>query len=40
MGRFVNGRIANAIAGVTVVGLVVLTGLLLVASVPGSPLSG
>ena len=40
MGRFVNGRIANAVAGITVAGLIVLTALLLLSSVPGSPLGG
>ncbi len=40
MGRYVNGRFANAIAGVTVAVLILLTALLLVASVPGSPLAG
>jgi Mn2+/Fe2+ NRAMP family transporter len=40
MGRFTNGRIANAIAGVTVVGLILLTALLLSSTVPGSPLAG
>ena len=40
MGRFVNGRIANAVAGITVAGLIVLTALLLLSSVPGSPLAG
>lgn len=40
MGRFVNGPVANVVAGVTVAGLIVLTTLLLASSVPGSPLSG
>jgi NRAMP (natural resistance-associated macrophage protein)-like metal ion transporter len=40
MGRYVNGRFANAIAGVTVVVLIALTALLLASSLPGSPLSG
>jgi Mn2+/Fe2+ NRAMP family transporter len=40
MGRYVNGPVANVIAGFTVVVLIMLTGLLLFASVPGSPLSG
>jgi Mn2+/Fe2+ NRAMP family transporter len=39
MGRYVNGRLANVIAGATVVLLIVLTTLLLVSAVPGSPLS-
>ena len=38
MGRHVNGRAANAVAGLTVGVLILLTGLLLVSSVPGSPL--
>jgi len=40
MGRFVNNRATNAIAGVTVAGLIILTALLLTSSVPGSPLGG
>jgi len=40
MGRHVNGRAANAVAGLTVGALILLTGLLLLSSVPGSPLSG
>jgi NRAMP (natural resistance-associated macrophage protein)-like metal ion transporter len=40
MGRFVNSRGANAIAGITVMGLIILTVLLLTSSVPGSPLAG
>lgn len=39
MGRYVNGRVANAVAGITVAGLIVLTALLLLSSVPGSPLA-
>jgi Mn2+/Fe2+ NRAMP family transporter len=40
MGRYVNGRVANTIAGVTVAVLIGLTALLLLASIPGTPLSG
>jgi Mn2+/Fe2+ NRAMP family transporter len=40
MGRFVNSRVANLIAGVTVAGLIVLSILLLTSSLPGSPLAG
>ncbi len=40
MGRYVNGPVANAISGATVVVLILLTGLLLVSSLPGSPLGG
>ncbi|TMD11359.1 MAG: divalent metal cation transporter [Chloroflexi bacterium] len=40
MGRYTNGRLANLIAGVTVAGLIILTGLLLSSSLPGTPLSG
>ena len=40
MGRFVNNWGANAIAGITVAGLIVLSLLLLTASIPGSPLAG
>jgi NRAMP (natural resistance-associated macrophage protein)-like metal ion transporter len=40
MGRFVNGRGANLIAGITVAGLIVLSLLLLTSSLPGSPLAG
>jgi NRAMP (natural resistance-associated macrophage protein)-like metal ion transporter len=40
MGRFVNSRGANLIAGVTVAGLIVLSLLLLTSSLPGSPLAG
>jgi Mn2+/Fe2+ NRAMP family transporter len=40
MGRFVNSRAANLIAGVTVAGLIILTVLLLTSSLPGSPLAG
>ncbi|HEX6348382.1 MAG TPA: Nramp family divalent metal transporter [Candidatus Dormibacteraeota bacterium] len=39
MGRYVNGPLANAIGGATVLLLVVLTGLLLLSAVPGSPFS-
>ena len=39
MGRHVNGRAANLVAGITVGALILLTGLLLVSSVPGGPLS-
>jgi len=35
MGRYVNGRFANAIAGVTVVVLIVLTALIVLSSIPG-----
>jgi len=40
MGRYVNGRFANAIAGFTVAVLMVLTMLIVLSSIPGSPLSG
>lgn len=40
MGRYTNGRLANIIAGITVAGLIILTGLLLSSSLPGTPLSG
>jgi len=40
MGRHVNGPAANAIGGGTVVVLVILTGLLLLSVIPGSPLAG
>lgn len=40
MGRYVNGPVVNLVGGATVALLVVLIGLLLVSSVPGSPLSG
>ena len=40
MGRYVNGPVANAIGGSTVVLLVLLTALLLVSAIPGSPLAG
>jgi NRAMP (natural resistance-associated macrophage protein)-like metal ion transporter len=40
MGRYVNGPAANLVAGVTVAGLVGLTALLLLSSIPGGPLSG
>ena len=39
MGRYVNGRIANLVAGATVLLLVVLTALLLATAIPGSPLN-
>jgi len=39
MGRYVNRRLANAVAGVTIAGLILLTALLLTSSLPGSPLS-
>jgi len=39
MGRYVNRRLANAVAGVTIAGLILLTTLLLTSSLPGSPLS-
>ena len=39
MGRYVNGRAANAVGGVAVAALILLTGLLLVSLVPGGPLS-
>ncbi len=40
MGRYVNGPFANAISGLTVAVLIVLTALLLSSSIPGLPLSG
>jgi NRAMP (natural resistance-associated macrophage protein)-like metal ion transporter len=40
MGRYVNGPVVNVIAGATVALLVVLIGLLLAFTLPGSPLSG
>ena len=40
MGRYVNGVLANAVSGATVLMLVVLTALLLFSAVPGSPLAG
>ena len=40
MGRYVNGRFANTIAGVTVAVLIVLTALIVLSSIPGSPLAG
>ena len=40
MGRHVNGRLANTVAGLTVAVLIGLTLILLMASLPGSPLSG
>jgi Mn2+/Fe2+ NRAMP family transporter len=40
MGRYVNGWFANAIAGVTIAVLTVLTTLIVLSSIPGSPLSG
>jgi len=40
MGRYVNGPVANVIAGITVAVMIALTTLLLVSSLPGSPLSG
>lgn len=40
MGRFINSRAANLVAGATVVVLIALTLLLIGASIPGSPLSG
>jgi len=40
MGRYVNGPVVNVIAGATVALLIVLIGLLLTASIPGSPLPG
>lgn len=39
MGRYVNGRFANAIAGVTVAVLIVLTAVIVLSSIPGLPLS-
>jgi len=39
MGRYVNGPVVNVIAGATVALLLVLIGLLLFSSIPGSPLS-
>ena len=39
MGRHVNGPVVNVIGGATVALLVALIGLLLFASVPGSPIS-
>jgi Mn2+/Fe2+ NRAMP family transporter len=38
VGRYVNGPVVNVIAGATVVLLVGLTALLLLSSIPGSPL--
>jgi Mn2+/Fe2+ NRAMP family transporter len=40
LGRYVNGRVTNLIAGATVALLIALIGLLLASSIPGSPLSG
>ena len=40
MGRYVNGRFANTIAGVTVAVLIVLTVVIVLSSIPGSPLAG
>ena len=40
MGRYVNGRFANAIAGVTVAVLIVLTAVIVLSSIPGSPFGG
>lgn len=40
MGRFVNNVVTNVIAITTVVGLIVLTVLLLLSAIPGSPLAG
>jgi len=40
MGRYVNGRFANAIAGFTVAVLILLTMLIVLSSIPGSPLNG
>jgi len=40
MGRYVNGVVANLIGGATVLLLVVMTALLLLSVLPGSPLSG
>ena len=37
MGRFVNGRFANAVGGLTIGGVIVLTGLLLLSGLPGFP---
>jgi len=39
MGRYVNGRFANTIAGVTVAVLIVLTAVIVLSSIPGLPLS-
>jgi Mn2+/Fe2+ NRAMP family transporter len=39
MGRYTNGPVANVIGGVTVAALIVLTTLLLLSTVPGSPLA-
>ena len=39
MGRYVNGRFANAIAGVTVAVLIVLTAIIVLSSIPGLLLS-
>ncbi len=40
MGRYVNGRFANTIAGVTVAVLIALTAVIVLSSIPGSPLAG
>jgi NRAMP (natural resistance-associated macrophage protein)-like metal ion transporter len=40
MGRYVNGRFANAIAGVTVAVLIVLTAVIVLSSIPRSPFGG
>jgi len=40
MGRYVNGPVANLVAGLTVAGLIVLTVLFLFSSLPGTPFSG
>ena len=39
MGRYVNGRVANVVAGATVALLIALTALLLSSAIPGLPLS-
>jgi len=40
MGSYVNGLVGNLIAGATVALLLVLTAVLVLSSVPGSPLAG
>lgn len=40
MGRYVNGVVGNAIAGITAAALIGLTALLLLSSLPGTPLTG
>jgi Mn2+/Fe2+ NRAMP family transporter len=40
MGRYVNGPVANLVAVLTVTGLIVLTALFLLSTLPGMPFSG